>query len=112
MCEYLSKKVMFTISIGDFLSNNKPDTVQRCRIVPLQQLHLFWATDFCFQGRKMPTECTSNPLQRELADSLIRYATIDDLRILLACGASANEPVTQGTVLPSTKHCKMLSRTQ
>ena len=60
----------------------------------------------------MPTECTSNPLQRELADSLIRYATIDDLRILLACGASANEPVTQGTVLPSTKHCKMLSRTQ
>jgi len=45
----------------------------------------------------MPTECTSNqPLQRELADSIIRYSTIDDLRILIACGANANEPVTQG----------------
>lgn len=45
---------------------------------------------------KMPTECTSNPLQRDLADSIIRLSPLDDLRILLACGASPNEPVTQG----------------
>lgn len=44
----------------------------------------------------MPTECLTNPLQRELADSIIRLATLDDIRILLACGAKVNEPVTQG----------------
>jgi len=50
----------------------------------------------------MPTECTANSLQRELADSIIRFSSIDDLRILIACGASPNEPVTQGkTVLSS-----------
>lgn len=46
----------------------------------------------------MPTECTANPLQRELADSIIRFSSIDDLRILIACGASPNDPVTQGGI--------------
>ncbi|KAF4532018.1 hypothetical protein B566_EDAN011865 [Ephemera danica] len=45
---------------------------------------------------KMPTECITNPLQRELADSIIRMEPLDELRILIACGAKANEPVTQG----------------
>ena len=36
-------------------------------------------------------------LQRELADSIIRRAPLDEIRILLACGAKVNEPVTQGT---------------
>jgi hypothetical protein len=44
----------------------------------------------------MPTECITNPLQRELADSIIRMEPLDELRILIACGAKANEPVTQG----------------
>nr|CAD7448426.1 unnamed protein product [Timema bartmani]CAD7459786.1 unnamed protein product [Timema tahoe]CAD7593245.1 unnamed protein product [Timema genevievae] len=44
----------------------------------------------------MPTECITNPLQRELADSIIRMVPLDELRILLACGAKVNEPVTQG----------------
>lgn len=35
-------------------------------------------------------------LQRELADSIIRQAPLDEIRILLACGAKVNEPVTQG----------------
>ncbi|CAB0033102.1 unnamed protein product [Trichogramma brassicae] len=45
---------------------------------------------------KMPSECIANPLQRELADSIIRLQSLDELRILLACGAKPNEPVTQG----------------
>ncbi|XP_066144494.1 ankyrin repeat and protein kinase domain-containing protein 1-like isoform X2 [Euwallacea fornicatus] len=45
---------------------------------------------------KMPTECIRNPLQRELADSIIRMVPLDEIRILLACGAKVNEPVTQG----------------
>jgi ankyrin repeat protein len=44
----------------------------------------------------MPAECTANPLQRELADSIIRMQPLDEIRILLACGAKPNEPVTQG----------------
>ncbi|CAL8079096.1 unnamed protein product [Orchesella dallaii] len=44
----------------------------------------------------MPTECTTKPLQRELADSIIRLAEPDDLRILIACGAKVNDAVTQG----------------
>ncbi|ENN71655.1 hypothetical protein YQE_11753, partial [Dendroctonus ponderosae] len=44
----------------------------------------------------MPTECIANPLQRELADSIIRMVPLDEIRILLACGAKVNEPVTQG----------------
>ncbi|XP_058792565.1 ankyrin-3-like isoform X2 [Phymastichus coffea] len=44
----------------------------------------------------MPAECISNPLQRELADAIIRMQPLDEIRILLACGAKANEPVTQG----------------
>ncbi|KAG5900304.1 hypothetical protein JTB14_000830 [Gonioctena quinquepunctata] len=48
------------------------------------------------QLNKMPTECITNPLQRELADSIIRMVPLDEIRILLACGAKVNEPVTQG----------------
>ncbi|XP_014216554.1 uncharacterized protein LOC106645248 isoform X3 [Copidosoma floridanum] len=44
----------------------------------------------------MPSECIANPLQRELADSIIRMQPLDEIRILLACGAKTNEPVTQG----------------
>ncbi|XP_066599475.1 ankyrin repeat and SOCS box protein 14-like isoform X2 [Prorops nasuta] len=44
----------------------------------------------------MPAECIANPLQRELADSIIRLQPLDEIRILLACGARPNDPVTQG----------------
>lgn len=44
----------------------------------------------------MPTAPCLQTLQRELADSIIRLAPLDELRILLACGARVNEPVTQG----------------
>lgn len=44
----------------------------------------------------MPTECAANPLQRDLADSIILMVPLDEIRILLACGAKVNEPVTQG----------------
>ena len=44
----------------------------------------------------MPAECAANPLQRSLADAIIRMVNMDELRILLACGAKVNEPVTQG----------------
>nr|XP_032525784.1 ankyrin repeat and protein kinase domain-containing protein 1-like isoform X1 [Danaus plexippus plexippus] len=46
---------------------------------------------------KMPSEViTDKSLQRELADSIIRMVPLDEIRILLACGAKVNEPVTQG----------------
>lgn len=35
----------------------------------------------------MPTECVANPLQRALADAIILMQPIDEMRILLACGA-------------------------
>ncbi|XP_073989183.1 ankyrin repeat and SOCS box protein 16-like [Rhodnius prolixus] len=38
----------------------------------------------------------SSTLQRQLADSIVKMSPIDDIRILLATGAKANEPVTQG----------------
>ena len=44
----------------------------------------------------MPAECIANPLQRELADSIIRMQPLDEIRILLACGAKPNDTVTQG----------------
>ncbi|XP_004930731.1 ankyrin-3-like [Bombyx mandarina] len=45
----------------------------------------------------MPSEVISDKsLQRELADSIIRMVPLDEIRILLACGAKVNEPVTQG----------------
>ncbi|XP_058448391.1 putative ankyrin repeat protein RF_0381 isoform X2 [Malaya genurostris] len=44
----------------------------------------------------MPAECAANPLQRALADAIIRMVPMDELRILLACGAKVNEQVTQG----------------
>jgi hypothetical protein len=42
-----------------------------------------------YTGRSiaMPSECTTNPLQRSLADSIIRMVAMDELRIILACGA-------------------------
>lgn len=33
------------------------------------------------------TECSVNSLQRNLADAIIRMVNMDELRILLACGA-------------------------
>lgn len=44
----------------------------------------------------MPAECAANPLQRSLADAIIRMVPMDELRILLACGAKVNDQVTQG----------------
>ncbi|RWS07426.1 ankyrin repeat and SOCS box protein 3-like protein [Dinothrombium tinctorium] len=44
----------------------------------------------------MPLMPSLQTLQRELADCIIRCAPLDDIRILLACGAKVNEPVTQG----------------
>lgn len=44
----------------------------------------------------MPSIACLQMLQRELADCIIRCAPLDDIRILLACGAKVNEPVTQG----------------
>lgn len=38
----------------------------------------------------MPSECTTNPLQRALADSIIRMVSLDELRILFACGAKVS----------------------
>jgi hypothetical protein len=38
----------------------------------------------------MPSECASNPLQRALADAIIRMVSMDELRILLACGAKVS----------------------
>lgn len=35
-------------------------------------------------------------LQRDLADAISRLASLDDIRILLACGARVDKPVTQG----------------
>lgn len=35
----------------------------------------------------MPTECVANPLQRALADAIILMQPLDEIRILLACGA-------------------------
>jgi hypothetical protein len=43
----------------------------------------------------MPSECIVKPLQRELADCIIKLGHLDDLRILLATGAKVNESVTQ-----------------
>lgn len=38
----------------------------------------------------MPTECVSNPLQRALADAIILMKPLDEIRILLACGAKVS----------------------
>ena len=35
-------------------------------------------------------------LQRDLADAISRLASLDDIRILLACGARVDKPVTLG----------------
>lgn len=52
------------------------------------RVHIF------YPARKiaMPSECTTNPLQRALADSIIRMVSLDELRILLACGAKVSFP--------------------
>ncbi|XP_034934097.1 ankyrin repeat and SOCS box protein 13-like isoform X2 [Chelonus insularis] len=49
-----------------------------------------------FRSNEMPAECIANPLQRELADAIIRMQSLDEIRILLACGAKPNDVVTQG----------------
>lgn len=39
----------------------------------------------------MPTECVAeNPLQRALADAIILMKPLDEIRILLACGAKVH----------------------
>lgn len=47
-----------------------------------------------YTGRQiiMPsaTECAVDNLQRNLADAIIRMVSMDELRILLACGAKVN----------------------
>lgn len=43
----------------------------------------------------MPSECSTNPLQRALADSIIRMVSLDELRILLACGAKVRKKSDQ-----------------
>lgn len=45
-----------------------------------------------YTGRNiaMPSECTANPLQRALADSIIKCVSMDEIRILLACGAKVS----------------------
>lgn len=40
--------------------------------------------------QNMPARISSNSLQRELADSIIRMVPLDEIRILLACGAKVN----------------------
>lgn len=39
------------------------------------------------------TECSVNNLQRNLADAIIRMVSMDELRILLACGAKVKNIV-------------------
>lgn len=46
---------------------------------------------------EMPIACEGvDPIQRSLADAIIRMTPMDEIRILLACGAKVNDPVTQG----------------
>lgn len=44
----------------------------------------------------MACDASVDPMQRSLADAIIRMAQMDEVRIILACGAKVNEPVTQG----------------
>lgn len=39
----------------------------------------------------MPGECVTNPLQRALADAIILMQPLDEIRILLACGAKVRQ---------------------
>lgn len=47
----------------------------------------------------MPTEIATNNMQRALADAIVQCASLDEIRILLACGAKINDPVTQGNTI-------------
>lgn len=42
----------------------------------------------------MPSECVTNPLQRALADAIITMQPLDELRILLACGAKVHRSLS------------------
>lgn len=57
----------------------------------------------------MPSECTTNPLQRALADSIIRMVSLDELRILFACGAKVSESFLElrwsRPVVKPRQHC-------
>uniref|UniRef100_A0A1Y1LH82 Uncharacterized protein n=1 Tax=Photinus pyralis TaxID=7054 RepID=A0A1Y1LH82_PHOPY len=46
----------------------------------------------------MPAECIANPLQRELADCIIRMVPLDEIRILLACGAKVSYLCLAGNI--------------
>lgn len=43
----------------------------------------------------MPSECVTNPLQRALADAIILMQPLDEIRILLACGAKVSKSIIQ-----------------
>lgn len=77
--------------------------------------HAYYVSTFhnlmqiCLQIRlslqKMPTECITNPLQRELADSIIRMVPLDEIRILLACGAKVrNSQLRANSTLSPIKY--------
>ena len=84
--------IMLSCTVLNFWFNGLfGDVTFFCSLVP--KLTSAWV---CMHRTEMPTECITNPLQRELADSIIRMVPLDEIRILLACGAKVNEPVTQG----------------
>lgn len=74
--EYLDRSAFYAqVSFMDFFEddeNNLPPLINSGRILA------------------MPSECTTNPLQRALADSIIRMVSLDELRILFACGAKVS----------------------
>ena len=69
------------------LSPSSKQTASRSRssaIMPIQVL------------RPSPSPAPEPCLQRALADSITRSAPLDEMRILIACGAKVNAPVTLG----------------
>lgn len=60
---------------------------------------------FAVRFLTMPTEC-ANPLQRSLADSIVLMKPLDDIRILLACGAKVNK------IKRTLRHSPYLTKTK
>lgn len=56
-------------------------------IICFRFFSLFLCGDAVHRFESMPTECATNPLQRALADAIIMMQPLDEIRILLACGA-------------------------
>lgn len=64
--------------------------------------------EFCIVSVIMPSEVISEKsLQRELADSIIRMVPLDEIRILLACGAKV-----QSSLIKIQIHYKCLDRVE